>query len=112
MMSTKLPLDVNDNPIPALRLKTGGAHVIASGASSARNTNAFDADTRVVSVYASQPVYLAFGDASVSATTSDHYFPAGLYYDVALGGDGAAHATHVGVLQVSAGGQVYVSEKV
>lgn len=46
-MSTKLPLDVNDNPIPALRLK-----------------------------------------------------------------DGAPHATHIAVLQVSAGGSVYVSEKV
>lgn len=110
-MSTKLPLDVNDNPIPALRLKDGGAHVISSGASSARNAVAFDAETRVISVYASEPVYMNFGDASVTATTSDHYFPAGLYYDVALGGDGTPHDTHLAVLQVSAGGSVYVSEK-
>ncbi len=110
-MSTKLPLDVNDNPIPALRLKDGGAHVISSAAASARNAVAFDAETRVVSVYASEPVYMSFGDAGVIATTSDHYFPAGLYYDVALGGDGAPHATHLAVLQVSSGGSVYVSEK-
>jgi len=111
-MSTKLPLDVNDNPIPALRLKNGGAHVIASGASSARNSVAFDDETRVVSLYASEPVYVNFGDSSVTASTNDHYFPAGLYYDVSLGGDGAPHATHMSVLQVSASGSVYVSEKV
>ena len=110
-MSTKLPLDVNDNPIPALRLKDNGAHVITSSASSARNSTPFDNETRVVSLFASEPVYVAFGDSSVTAETSDHYFPAGLYYDVALGGDGAPHATHVAVLQVSAAGNVYVSEK-
>ena len=111
-MSTKLPLDVNDNPIPALRLKNGGAHVINSGAASARNITAFDDGTRVISVFASEPVYVAFGDASVIATTSDHYFPAGLYYDMSLGGDGAPQATHIAVLQVSTAGNVYVSEKV
>lgn len=111
-MSTKLPLDVNDNPIPALRLKNGGAHVVVSGSSSARNSVAFDSDTRVVSLYASEPVYVAFGDSSVTASASDHYFPAGLYYDVSLGGDGAPHATHIAVLQVSAAGSVYVSEKI
>lgn len=111
-MSTKLPLDVNDNPIPALRLKSGGAHVISSGASSARNSAAFDDATRVVSVYASEPVYVNFGDSSVTATASDHYFPGGFYYDIALGGDGAPHYTHIAVLQVSSAGSVYVSEKV
>ena len=111
-MSTKLPLDINDNPIPPLRLRDGGAHVITSSGTSARNSTAFDTDTRVVSVYATQPVYLSFGDDSVSATSNDHYFPAGIYYDIALGGDGAAHATHLAVLQVSSGGNVYVSEKV
>ncbi len=111
-MSTKLPLDVNDNPIPALRFKNGGAHVISSGASSVRNSVAFDPDTRVVSLYASEAVYVAFGDSSITATNSDHYFPAGLYYDVSLGGDGAAHATHIAVLQVSAAGNVYLSEKI
>jgi len=111
-MSTKLPLDVNDNPIPALRMKSGGAHVINSGAASARNAAAFDDETRVVSLYASEPVYVSFGDASITASTSDHFFPAGLYYDVSLGGDGAPHATHMAVLQVAAAGNVYVSEKV
>jgi len=110
-MSTKLPLDVNDHPIPALRLKTNGAHVIGAAATSARNATAFDDETRVVSVYANEPIYIAFGDASVSATTSDHYFPAGLYYDIALGGDGVSHSSHMAVIAASADGDVYVSEK-
>lgn len=110
-MTTKLPLDSNNNPIPALRLKNSGAHVLASSASSARNAAAFDVDTRVISAYASQDVYINFGGASVTATSSDHFFPAGTYYDFAIGGDGTGHYTHVAVLRVSADGNVYVSEK-
>lgn len=110
-MATKLPLDTNDNPIPALRLKDGGAHVISTSVVSARNTTAFDADTRVISVYATQDAYLKFGDSSVAATASDHFFPAGVYYDISIGGDGTAHDAYVAALRVSADGSVYISEK-
>jgi hypothetical protein len=110
-MTTQLPLDHNGNPIPALRLQSGGAHAITTTASSARNTTAFSADTRVVSLYASQDVYIQFGDSSVSATTSSHFFPAGVYYDMALGGDGTGHYTHIAALRVSADGVLRISEK-
>jgi len=110
-MTTKLPLDSNDNPIPALRLKDGAAHSISSGAVSNRNTTAFDSETRVVSVYATQDVYLKFGDVSAVATSSDHFFPAGVYYDMVLGGDGVGHYSHLAVLRSSMDGQVYISEK-
>tara|TARA_B100001093_G_C26139488_1_gene722711 strand:- start:160 stop:495 length:336 start_codon:yes stop_codon:yes gene_type:complete len=110
-MSTFLPQDSNDNPIPALRLKQGGAHSISASASSARNSTAFAADTRIISLYADVPVYVRFGDSSVSASTSDHYFPAGLYYDVALGGENTAHYTHIAVLRANTDGSVYISEK-
>ncbi len=110
-MTTKLPLDSNNNPIPALRLKSNAAHAVASSGTSARNTSAFSAETRVVSVYATQDVYLAFGGASVSATSGDHFFPAGVYYDFAIGGDATGHYTHLAVLRVSADGYVYISEK-
>ena len=108
---TKLPLDSNDNPIPALRLKDGGAHNISTSAISARNSVAFDADTRVVSVYASEDTYIKFGDGSVSASGSDHFIPAGLYYDFAIGGDATAHHTHIAALRVTNDGNVYISEK-
>ncbi|MBI1301652.1 MAG: hypothetical protein GC137_08350 [Alphaproteobacteria bacterium] len=110
-MTTLLPQDMNDNPIPAVRFKSGGAHTISAGASSARNSTAFDVNTRVISLYADVPVYLAFGDSSVTASATDHFFPAGIYYDVAIGGDETAHYTHVAVLQADTGGTVYISEK-
>lgn len=110
-MPTLLPYDSDNNLIPAMRLKPSGAHVIAAAGSSARNSIAFDADTRVVSVYADVPVYLAFGDSSVTASATDHYFPEGVYYDFAIGGDRTGQASHLAVLAVSASGTVYVSEK-
>ena len=110
-MTTLLPQDSNDNPIPALRLKSGGAHQITIGASSARNTTALDDDTRIISIYSDTAIYIAYGDSSITATTSDHYFPAGIYYDIAIGGDNSAHYTHLAALQVSDAGTLYISEK-
>lgn len=110
-MTTLLPLDSDNNPIPAMRLKSGGAHTISAGAASARNTTAFNAETKVVSVYADVPVYINFGGSTVTATTSDHYFPAGVYYDIAIGGGRTGHYTHMAVLRVSADGTVRISEK-
>ncbi len=110
-MPALLPVDRDNNPIPAVRLKPSGAHSIAATATTARNTNAFAADTQIVSLYATGPVYVKFGDSSVTATTSDHYFPSGVYYDFSLGGDKVPHYTHVAVLRVSADCTLYVSEK-
>lgn len=110
-MSTFLPQDSNENPIPALRLKASGAHNIAASGSSARNSVAFNSNTRVISIYADVPVYLKFGGVTVTAANTDHYFPEGVYYDMAIGGGQAAHYTHVAVLRVDGDGDVYISEK-
>jgi hypothetical protein len=110
-MPTILPTDDNNNPIPALRFRDGGAHKITVTATSARNAAAFDAGTRVVSLYASAPVYVRFGGSSVSAETTDHYFPGGIYYDVAIGGEGAFQATHVAALRAESDCTLYISEK-
>lgn len=112
-MTTLLPLDSDNNPIPALRLKDSGAHSISVSGTSARNSTAFSADTKVVSIYATGPVYLAFGDSSVAATTSDHYFPEGVYYDVAISGGAGkgAHDTHVAALQADSACTLFISEK-
>lgn len=113
-MPTLLPKDADNNIIPALRLKgTGGAHTIAATATSARNSTAFDTDTRVVSVYATGAVYLRFGSSTVTATSSDHYYPNGVYYDFAVGGGDVKgpRFTHLAVLRASTDCAVYVSEK-
>ena len=111
-MSTFLPHDANDHAIPVMRLKPDGAHTIAASANSTKNTIAFGADTRVVSVYAAQDVYIAFGDASVTANTSDHFFPAGVYYDIAIGGGHTVHTPYIAVRAASGDGAVYISEKI
>lgn len=110
-MATLLPTDADNNPIPAVRFKNGGAHALASGAGSVRNDTAFDGATRVVSLYATEDVYINFGDSNVTASASDHFFPKNTYYDVAIGGDRTVQSTHIAALQVSAAGTLYVSEK-
>ncbi len=110
-MTTLLPQDQNDNPIPALRMKSGSAHKITAGAISTTNGTAFDTDTKIIGLYADVPVYIAFGNSSVTATTDDHFFPAGIYYDVSIGGDHSAHYTHIAVLQAAGAGTLFISEK-
>ncbi len=111
-MTTLLPTDADNNPIQALRLKSGGAHSIAASGTSARNATAFNDDTKIVSLYATSPVYVRFGASTVTAAATDHYFPEGVYYDFAVSsGSKGAKVTHVAVLAVSAAGTVYISEK-
>ncbi len=110
-MTTLLPTDADDNPIPAVRLKDGAAHAITTSGASARNSTAFDEETRIISLYATEDVYLKFGGASVTATSDDHFFPKGVYYDFAIGGGNTAQSAYVAALQVSTAGTVYISEK-
>lgn len=110
-MATLLPRDDELNPIPVLRLRSGGAHEIAVGPVSARNTVAFAAATRVIGLYATVPVYLQTGDATVTAAAADHYFPAGMLYDLSLGDERQGRHTHIAVLRAAVDGTLYVSEK-
>lgn len=109
---TTLPRDSDNTPIPALRLNPNGAHALSPTTTTpARNTTAFDADTRVISVYATNDIYIKFGDNAVDATINDHFFPKGLYYDFAIGGDKTVQTQYISVLAVNADCSVYISEK-
>jgi len=111
-MPTRLPTDANNNPISALRLCTDGAHAVAVSGNSARNTVAFNAETRVISLYATTDVYIKFsGNASDGATSASHFFPAGIYYDFAIGDPRNGNYRYIHALRVSADGMIYVSEK-
>lgn len=111
-MPTILPTDENNNPIPALRLRDGGAQKITVMGTTARNATAFDADTRVISLYATVAVYVRFGGVSVTATNTDHYFPANTYYDIAIGGEESKQYTHIAVIRADTDGVLYISEKI
>lgn len=108
---TTLPRDNDNIAIQALRLRPDGAHALAATSASNRTTTAFDDDTRVVSVYATGPVYIKFGLGDVVADNADHYFPSGLYYDFAIGGDKTLQYTHMAVIAADADCDVYLSEK-
>ncbi len=112
-MTTLLPKDADNNVIPALRLADAGAHSINVTTTSARNTTPFDDDTKVIGLYATAPVYIKFGDNTVTATANDHYFPANIYYDIAItGGAGKGpHDAYISVLRVSDDCTLYISEK-
>lgn len=110
-MTTYLPTDSDNNPIPTLKFKDNNAHKITTTATSARNATAFDGATRVVSLYATQDVYIRFGNSSITATTNDHFFPSGIYYDVSIGGEKTGHATHIAAISAGTDGVLYISEK-
>lgn len=110
-MTTILPTDENNNPIPALRLRDGGAHKITVTATSARNTTAFNTGTRVIGLYATGPVFLRLGSSSVTAAITDHYFPANTYYDIAIGGEEAAQTLYLAALRAETDCILYISEK-
>jgi len=111
-MPTLMPTDDNNNPIPALRLKDGASHTIAATATSARNVTPFGTDTQVISICPTVAVFVRCGASTVTATTADHYIPAGLYYDIAIGGDGQKQTNYIAVLRAdTTDGIVYISEK-
>ncbi len=112
-MPTLLPKDSEDNVIPAVRLRNpDGAHSISVTNTSARNSTAFDSATRVVSLYATVPMYVRFGGSGVTAAATDHYFPANVYYDFAIGGGKVGFYTHIAALRATAeNGTLYISEK-
>lgn len=111
-MTTLLPTDADNKTIPAVRLRDGAARTLSVTGTSARNSTAFHADTRIISLYATGPVYIRFGTANtVTATSSDHYFPAGIYYDIAIGGGPVAHYGYIAALKADADCTLYISEK-
>ncbi len=98
-MPTFLPRDEDFHPIPALRLKPGGAHAVTVGDSSARNADGFTADTRVIAVHSDVPAFLRTGDGTVTATAADHFLPAGTYLYLSIGdGRQAPRHSHIAAL--------------
>ena len=112
-MTTLLPKDDDNNIIPALRLADGLAHQITSTGNAVSNTTAFSDQTKIISLFATEPVFIKFCQTGVTATTSDHFFPAGVYYDIAISGGAGkgVHSPYISVLAVDADATVFISEK-
>jgi hypothetical protein len=111
-MTTILPKDDDNNPIPALRLKDGKAHKITATFVASKNSIPFDASTKVVSVFATEDIFIEFGDPSIVATTNSHFFPSGVYYDFAINTNKNAIDRYISIVQAGeSSGYVYISEK-
>jgi len=110
-MSTLLPVDTDNNPIQALRLRPGLAQSVTVTATSARNATALDAATRIIGIYATVPIFVRLGNSSVTATTSDHYIPADTYMDISVAGNSTQSYTHIAAVRASSDGTLYISEK-
>lgn len=107
---TTLPLDSLGNPIPTLGYVDGGARTVALTASSARNASGISTGTRVVTLYATVPCFIRLGDNTVTATSTDHYFPADVYYDIAVGAD--SKDRFIAAIRAGAtDGTLYISER-
>ena len=85
-MSTNslLPTDGRGNEIPVLsyRDKDGTANTFASTVTTtAVRLGPFSEDIQVITMYSNADVHFITGNSTVTATTSSHFFPSGLYYD-------------------------------
>ena len=79
---TSLPLDIEGNPVPVLGCKSVDCHKLDVSNTATGTTRDFDTGTKVVSIYSSVAGHVKFGDAGVTATITDGYFPAGGYLTV------------------------------
>ena len=112
LLMTLLPKDLNDNVIPALRLKENGAHNISVSSTSNTNATAFNNDTKIISIYSTTDIFITFGVSdTITADSTDHFFPAGVYYDISIGGGEVAQYTHIAAIQSAFSGTLYISEK-
>ena len=106
-----LPVDANGFPVPALSLRPGGAHKISAlTTGSARNSNAFANDTAIISLYADGPIYFRLGNASATATSTDHYLPPANIVYIATNTSGAGRASYLATLAAEYNCTVYISE--
>jgi hypothetical protein len=104
-----MPLDQRGNPVPTLGYLDGGDFVLTVTATSARNSTPFNAQTRVISIYATVPCFIRLGNNTVTATTGDHFIPDGTYLDIAVGPN--TKDRHLAVIRATSDGTLYISER-
>ena len=104
------PSEVDGGIIQVMRVKSGGAHHIAISGTTNRNSSAFPTGSRVIEIYCDTACYWQTGDNTVTASSADHFLPAGHARVYSLGGDKQTQHTHIAVIQALASGTLHVSE--
>lgn len=113
MAKTRMPRDDNSQSIPVLRFRTGGAHQAAIDSITATSIT-IPAGTRIITLICSVNSYFETGTEGIQATSSSHFIPAGLPFDMSLGSDLSdidGYHNVVSVIAVSGTGIVYISER-
>ena len=110
---SKQPRDDANAPIPVLALRPNGGQQINIGSTSARSA-AVHGSVRVVTLYATVDALIEIGDETVVAnSSSSHFLPAGLPYDISLGAETrpSDNARYIACIQASESGTLYISER-
>ena len=111
-MNTTLPIDSNSNPIPVLSILPDGGQKVAVTAASARNATNFQTETRVVSLYATEDMYIQFGNATVTSNVNTAFFLAkGVYKDFAVNDRDELKFLRVAAIRATVDGTLYVHER-
>jgi len=113
MGKTRMPRDDNNHSIPVLRFRTGGAQQLSISSNSASRAE-LPGGTRVISVISSVNAHFETGDVNVTATSTSHYLPSGVPFDMALGSDLSdtdGYHRYISVIAHSDSGTVYISER-
>lgn len=104
---TSMQKDSDGFPIPALRLRGDRAQKFDVTATTARNTSAFNQDTRVISLYATEDMYVRVGGSDVTATDQHHFLPKFIYLDVAI----LESDWHIAAIRATTDGVLHISER-
>ncbi|MBX3504371.1 MAG: hypothetical protein KF895_02745 [Parvibaculum sp.] len=92
----KMPLDNLSHPVPALRVRPGGAKQgVAAAATS--TIGPFTPGTQVIEIYAGEAMRYETGDENVEASATSHFLDAGERLVRSLG-DGPD--THLAIIRV------------
>jgi hypothetical protein len=113
MAKTRMPRDDNSQSIPVLRFREGGSQTVSLSDAAVRSS-ALSSGTRVITVTCTVASFFRTGGSDVTASTSDHYIPAGIPFDMALGSDMSdtdAYHAYISIITSGATGTAYISER-
>lgn len=105
-----MPYDAGGAHVQVMRPLSGGAHHITTSGVSARNSVAFNSNTRVIEILCKEDCYFQTGDNTVTASSSDHFLRADVGRVYSIGGDKQVQHTHIAVIQDTTGSILHVSE--
>ena len=113
MAKTVMPRDDNSQSIPVLRFRAGSAQSQLVTSSSSV-LFALSEGTRVITVCVSEPCYFETGGVNISASSSSHYIPSQIPYDIALGSGLSStldYHSYIALRAVASSARVYISER-